>query len=68
MIKKVYQHSSSFDNKTPATLANKTGKKQGNHWKRGMLPKCLLSIKGRSCNQTPPVHQDMPKKTTFYKK
>ena len=26
MIKKVYQHSRSFDNKTPATLANKTGK------------------------------------------
>jgi len=21
-------------------------------WKRGMLPKCLLSIKGRTCNQT----------------
>ena len=29
---------------------------QGNRWKRGMLPKCLLSIKGRSCNQTPPVN------------
>ena len=25
---------------------------QGNCWKQGMLPKCLLSIKGRSCNQT----------------
>ena len=33
--------------------------RQGNRWKRGMLPKCLLSIKGRSCNQTPFVHQDM---------
>ena len=29
---------------------------QGNRWKRGMLPKCLLSIKGRSCNQTPLVN------------
>ena len=38
---------------------------QGNRWKRGMLPKCLLSIKGKSCNQTLLVHQDM-KKTTFY--
>ena len=37
----------------------KHNKKQGNCWKRGMLPKCLLSIKGRSCNQTPFVHQDM---------
>ena len=41
---------------------------QGNCWKRGMLPKCLLSIKGRSCNQTPLVHQDMTKKTTLYEK
>ena len=39
-----------------------------NRWKRGMLPKCLLSIKGRSCNQTPLVHHDMTKKTTFYEK
>ena len=31
-------------------------------------PKCLLSIKGRSYNQTPLVHQDMQKKTTFYEK
>jgi len=31
-----------------------------------MLPKYLLSIKGRSCNQTPLVHQDMTKKNTFY--
>jgi len=29
------------------------------------LKKYLLSIKGRSCNQTPLVHQDMTKKTTF---
>ena len=42
--------------------------KQGNRWKRGMLLKCLLSIKGRSCNQTPLVHQDMRKKTTLYEK
>jgi len=44
-----------------------TGKKdiQGNCWKRGKLLKCLLSIKGRSCNQTLLVHQDMTKKTTF---
>jgi len=41
---------------------------QGICWKRGMLPKCLLSIKGRTCNQTLLVHQDMTKKTTFYKK
>jgi len=34
----------------------------------GMLHKCLLSMKGRSCNQTPLVHQDMTKKTTFYEK
>jgi len=33
-----------------------------------MLPKCLLSIKGRSSNQTVLVHQDMTKKTTFYEK
>jgi len=25
-----------------------------------------LSIKGRTCNPTPLVHQDMTKKTTFY--
>jgi len=42
--------------------------KQGIHWKRKMLPKCLLSIKGRTCNQTLLVHQDMTKKTTFYEK
>jgi len=35
---------------------------QENHWKWGMLPKCLWSIKGRTCNQTPLVHQDMTKK------
>jgi len=28
----------------------------------------LLSIKGRNCNQTLLVNQDMAKKTTFYKK
>ena len=33
-----------------------------------MLPKCILSIKGRSCNQTPLVHQDITKKTTVYEK
>ena len=27
-----------------------------------MLPKCLLSIKGRSCNPTLFVHQDITKK------
>ena len=32
------------------------GLRQGNCWKRGMLCKCLLSIKGRSCNQTPLVN------------
>ena len=42
--------------------------KQENRWKRGMLPKSLLSIKGRRCNQTLLVHQDMTKKTTFYEK
>ena len=42
--------------------------KQGNHWKRGMLPKSLLSLKGRSCNQILLVHQYMTKKTTFYEK
>ena len=31
-----------------------------------MLPKSLLPIKRRSCKQTPLVHQDMRKKTTFY--
>ena len=39
--------------------------KQENRWKRRMLPKWLLSIKGRTCNPTPLVHQDMTKKTTF---
>jgi len=28
----------------------------------------LLSIKGRTCNQTLLVHQDMTRKTTFYEK
>ena len=46
----------------------KEDKEQGNGWKRGMLPKSLLSIKGRSCNQTLLAHQDMTKKTTFYEK
>jgi len=36
-----------------------------NLWKRGLLSKSLLAIKGRSCNQTLLVHQDMTKKTTF---
>ena len=31
-------------------------------------PKPILSIKGRRCNQTLLVHQDMKKKTTFYEK
>ena len=33
-----------------------------------MFPEWLLSIKGRTCNPTPLVHQDMTKKTTFYEK
>ena len=41
---------------------------QENPWKRRMLPKWLLSIKGRTCNPTPLVHQDITKKTTFYEK
>jgi len=40
--------------------------KQENRWKRRMLPKWILSIKGRTCNPTPLVHQDMIKKTTFF--
>ena len=40
--------------------------KQKNRWKPRMLPKWLLFIKGRTCNPTPLVHQDMTKKTTFY--
>ena len=47
---------------------NSCWKIQGSRWKRGMHPKCLLSIKGRSCNQTLLVHQDMAKKTTFCEK
>ena len=35
--------------------------KQKNRWKPRMLPKCLLSIKGGTCNPTPLVHQDMTK-------
>jgi len=27
--------------------------------------KCMVSIKGRTCNQTLLVHQDMTKKTIF---
>jgi len=42
--------------------------KQGICWKLGMLPKSLLSIKDRTCNQTLLVHQDMTTKTTFYEK
>jgi len=36
--------------------------KQENRWKRRMLHKWLMSIKGRTCNPTPLVHQDMTKK------
>ena len=36
--------------------------------KQGMLSKCLLSIKGRSCNQTQLVHQYMTKKTPIHDK
>ena len=32
-----------------------------------LFPKWLLSIKGRTCNLTPLVHQNMTKKTTLYK-
>jgi len=42
--------------------------KQENRWKRRMLPNWILSIKGRTCNPTPFVHQYMTKKTTFYEK
>ena len=42
--------------------------KQENRWKRRMLDKWLLSIKGKTCNPTPLVHQDMIKKATFYLK
>ena len=41
-------------------------RRQGIRWKLELLPKCLLFIKGRTCNQTLHVHQDMTKKTTFY--
>ena len=41
---------------------------QGNRWKRGILPKSLLSIKGRSCNKTLPVYQYLTKKPTLYEK
>ena len=33
--------------------------KQENRWKRWMLPKCVLFINVRTCNQTPLVHQDI---------
>jgi len=33
-----------------------------------MLPKWLLSVKGKSCNPTPLVNQDLTKKNTFLKK
>jgi len=36
--------------------------KQENRWK---LPRWQFSIKGRTCNPTPLVHQDITKKTTF---
>ena len=29
-------------------------------------PQMAMAIKGRTCNPTPLVHQDMTKKTTFY--
>jgi len=41
---------------------------QKNRWNQGMLPKCLLSIKGRSCSQAPLAHQYMTKNTIFYEK
>ena len=41
--------------------------KQEHRWKRRKLPKWLLSIiKGRTCNPTPLVNQDMTQITTFY--
>ena len=33
-----------------------------------MLAKYLLSIKGRTCNPTPLVHEDMKRKQPFIKK
>jgi len=45
-----------------------TLREQENRWKPGMLPKCLLSVKGRTFNATPLVHKDMIKKTNFYGK
>ena len=39
----------------------------GIRWKRGMFPRCLLSHKGRTCNQTLLVHQDMTKNPPFMK-
>jgi len=46
-----------------------TRKQQENRWKQRMLPKWLLSIKGRTRNLTPldctPRHA---KETTFYEK
>ena len=51
----------------PTQLFHDTNiKRQENRWKRRILPKWLLSIKGRTCNPTPLVQQDMTKKTTFY--
>jgi len=46
----------------------KASKHLENRWKRSMLPKWLLSIKVRTCNQTPLVHQDRQRKQPFYKK
>ena len=47
-----------FNEKTGKTLESKNAPPNG----------YILSIKGRTCNPTPLVHQDMTKKTTFYEK
>jgi len=36
--------------------------KQENRWKRGMLPKRRLSVKGKIWNPTPLVHRNMAKR------
>ena len=37
----------------PALSRDTANIKRENHWKRRMLPKWLLSLKGRTCNPTP---------------
>ena len=53
--------------KTRLTNGQSSFKQRINRWKQGMLPKYLLSIKGRSCNQTQLYTKTWERKPPFMK-